>query len=121
MKKQIISKLYNKINDLTKNFSKTDREKNFNNETFKCYDITPLSDTVALVTLVKNTGKQANALFFYIKDYWIYFFPSDSHEYGMFNYLNNAYRIHLENFNLDKNFVIKKEKKEVVDYGKNKN
>ena len=110
MKKDTVKKLYLKIQELETQFSNPDREYNSNNETFKCFDITPLSDSVALVHLQKDSGKQSIALFFYVKNYWIYFFPTDSHELGMYNYLNNKYRLFLEGFNLDKNFVIKDEK-----------
>ena len=110
MKRDIAIKLRKKIRELEVEFSNPDREFNTNGETFKCIDITPLSDSVAIATLQKNTGKQSVAIFFYIKNYWIYFFPTDAHELGMFNFLNNKYRIHLENFNYDKNFDIKEEK-----------
>jgi len=111
MKKENVILLKQKIKECEEKFSNPKREYNINKETFKCISITPLSDSVALVTMEKNTGKQSNLLFFYIKNYWIYFFPTDSHELGIFNYLNNKYRIHLENFNYDKNFDIKAAKK----------
>ena len=110
MNKNVALKLRDKIRELETYFSNPDREYNHNNETFNATDVIPLSDSVALVTLKKSSGKESNALFFYIKNYWIYFFPTDSHELGIFNYLNNKYRIHLEGFNFDKNFDIKKEK-----------
>ena len=113
MNKQIALKLRDKITELEQQFSNPNRDCNHNQETFKCNDITPLSDSVAMVTLQKNTGKECTALFFYIKDYWIYFFPTDSHELGMYYYLSNNYRTHLENFNFDKNFMIGERKREL--------
>ena len=110
MQKHVALQLKQKIRELEKQFSNPDREYNHNSETFKCINITPLSDTVALATIEKNTGKHCNALFFYIKNFWIYFFPTDGHELGMYNYLSNNYRYHLEGFNYDKNFNIINEK-----------
>lgn len=110
MKHDIAVQLRNKIIELETQFSNPNREYNNNNEIFKAVDVTPLSETVAIVTLKKNTGKQTHALFFYIKNFWIYFFPTDGHELGMYNYLNNKYRIYLEGFNFDKNFSIVDEK-----------
>lgn len=110
MKKIVAALLMDKIRELEHNFSNPWRDRNFNGECFKCINITVLSESVALVTLRKDTGKHCNALFWFVKDYWVYFFPTDSHELGMFNYLNNMYRLHLENFNFDKNFKI-----EVID------
>jgi hypothetical protein len=110
MKKIIVEKLGFKIRECEKAFSNPKREFNKNNERFKCINICVLSESVALVTFEKNTGKHSNALFFFVKDYWVYFFPTDSHELGIFNYLNNKYRLHLENFNYNKNFKI-----EVID------
>ena len=106
IKKDIAIKLREKIVELEKHFSNPEREYNTNAEIFKCTEITPLSDSVVLITIQKNTGKKSMALFFYIKNYWIYFFPSDSHELGIFNYLSNKYRINLENHNFDKNFPV---------------
>ena len=119
MKKDVVLKLKQKITECEKQFSNPNREYNANNETYKCNNITPLSESMALVTFQKNTGKHSNAIFFYIKNYWIYFFPTDAHELGMFNYLNNKYRIFLEGFNFDKNFDIKKEKELVENCIKN--
>jgi len=113
MKKSVVIKLKNKIKELEEQFSNIDREYNYNKESFKAVNIVPLSDSVALVTLKKNTEKHSNALFIYVKNFWFYFFPTDSHELGIFNYLNNKYRIYLEEFNFDKNFNIKEEKTKI--------
>ena len=110
MKKDTVFKLKDKIGELERQFSNPDREYNKSNEVFTFHNVTPLSDSVALVTVKKNTGKMANVLFLYVKNYWIYFFPTDSHELGIFNYLNNKYRLYLEDFNFGKNFSIADEK-----------
>ena len=104
MKKEIARQLQNKITDCEKQFSNPNREFNTNNEIFKCSKIIPLSDSIAVVTFKKNTGKESNALFIYIKNYWIYFFPTDSHELGMWNYLIKANRERIEKQNFNKNF-----------------
>jgi hypothetical protein len=104
LKKSIARQLVLKIRECEKQFSNPNRELNTNKETFKFYDIKPLSDSVAVVTLQKNTGKKTNAIFFYIKNYWIYFFPTDSHELGMWNYLLKSNREKIETENFEKNF-----------------
>lgn len=104
MKKEVAKKLLWKIKECVKIFSNPDCAFNVNNETFDFDDIFPLSDSVALVTLKKNTDKKTNVLFFYVKDYWIYFFPTDSHELGMWNYLLKSNREKVESENFDKNF-----------------
>ena len=104
MKKEQANKLHKQIINIEKHFSNPDRERNYNQEIFKCSNILPLSDTVALVTFEKNTGKKTNMLFFYVKDYWVNFFPTDSHELGMWNYLHDIHRLKLETENYTKNF-----------------
>jgi len=113
MKKTVAIQLWDKIRELESVFSDPSREFNTCGESFKCINVVPLSESVALVTLEKDSGKHSHALFFYVKNYWIYFFPTDSHEMGMFNYLANGYRVCLEDFNFDKNFDIRLEKMNV--------
>ena len=104
MKKDIATKLKNKIKELETYFSNPNRDYNYNNDTYECSEVKPLSESVALVKFRKRSGKESYAMFFYIKNYWIYFFPTDSHELGMWNYLKKNYRIDIEGHNFPHNF-----------------
>ena len=108
IKKIAAQKLRDKILDCEKRFSDSKRERNRNGEVFKCVNVVLLSESMALVTFEKSGGKHSSCWFFFVKDYWIYFFPTDSHELGVFNYFINKYRLFLEGFNFDKNFKVEK-------------
>jgi hypothetical protein len=83
-------------------FSKTNREGNFNKETFEVDEIIPTSDHAAVVKFKKNTGKIGLAFFYYINKGaskgWKYFFPTDSHINGMRAFEYIKYEIERENF-----------------------
>lgn len=106
MKKHIAIKLQARAEEVAEIFSKPDREKNHNNETFELAIIRPLSDFAAAVIYEKDTGKRAIAFFYYIDagdGYWGYFFPKDSHILGMS--LFSRFKQEIEEFNFDKNEV----------------
>lgn len=73
-----------KAEEVAKAFSNPERELNTNNELFSVESIKPLSENTA-VTIFKKlpTEKKAMAFFFYVKNYWMYFFPTDGHVLGM--------------------------------------
>ncbi len=106
MNKQIAIELEQFAKTVEERFSRTDREMNFNNESFKIQKIIPSSDHTASVVFKKTSGKLGVALFYYIPNGmskgWKYFFPTDSHITGM-----RAFEFHklmAEEFNFDKNF-----------------
>ncbi len=106
MNKQIAIELEKFAQVVEERFSRTDREMNFNNESFKIQKIIPSSDHTASVVFKKTSGKLGVALFYYIPNGmskgWKYFFPTDSHITGM-----RAFEFHklmAEEFNFDKNF-----------------
>ena len=71
------------IAEAERRFSDPGRECNYDKSIFVKERIHPLSDTTAAVVFDKTGGKKAIAFFYRIKDYWRYFFPSDSHIVGM--------------------------------------
>lgn len=82
MQSKIAKKLYEKVKKVAERFSRKDREGNVNGEDFSVKNITALSEYTAFVRFNKTTTKDAIALFFYDKDYWQYFFPTDNHIFG---------------------------------------
>ena len=104
MKKELVKKLIEKVQEVEKRFSNYDREKNYNNETFTFESIRPMSDFTAAVIFKKNTGKKAVAFFYYVesgKGWWSYFFPKDSHILGMEMF--GKMKQQIEEYNFDKN------------------
>lgn len=104
MRKDIAQKLKQRIKEVVELFSRPDRSRNFNNETFKFNSTIPLSEYTAAVVFDKNTGKKALAFFYWVNSgegYWHYFFPSDSHILGMELFGKYKQQIEVENF--DKN------------------
>ena len=85
-------------------YSNKNRDKNFNNETFKVQEIIPTSDHTATIIFEKNTGKRAAFFFFYIraKKRWDYFVPTDSHINGMSAFASQ--KIEVERHNYKHNF-----------------
>lgn len=106
MNKQIAIELEKFAKVVEERFSRTDREMNFNNESFKVHKIIPSSDHTASVVYKKSSGKLGVAFFYYQPNGsgkgWKYFFPTDSHITGMraFEY----HKLNAEEFNFDKNF-----------------
>lgn len=103
MKQQIADELTGAAHDAAVHFSSKDREKNFNNEDFEVHEIVPLSEYTAAVVFLKNTGKKAVAFFYYVKNSWRYFFPTDSHFLGMRYVERVKSEIERENFKVNMN------------------
>lgn len=86
MKKEMVIKLHAKAEEIATNYSNPNRENNTNKEVFVVVGINPLSETTAAITFMKNTNKMALAFAHFINSkggYWDYFFPQESHIYGM--------------------------------------
>ena len=86
MQKKIALELRDKAFQIADNFSRADREFNVNNEEFKVDKIEPLSETTAIVTFKKSSGKVGLAFCYYIRmngGLWNYFFPTYDHCVGM--------------------------------------
>lgn len=107
MNKQIAKELKHYAHKVAQNFSKTDREGNFNAEQFKVAEVIPTSDTTAAVIYEKNTGKKAAFFFYYIargsSKGWHYFVPTDAHIVGMMAF--QFYKLELERNNFSFNFI----------------
>lgn len=106
MKKEIAKELADFVKVVEQRFSRSDREMNFNNESFKVHKVIPSSDHTASVVFSKTSGKQGVAFFYYIPNGmskgWKYFFPTDSHITGMRAF--EFHKLNAEDFNFDKNF-----------------
>ena len=79
-------------------YSMTDREGNYNNESFKVEEIVPTSDHTAIINFRKSSGKLGIAFCYYIargkSKGWRYFFPTDSHINGFSAFL--FYKLEVE-------------------------
>lgn len=107
MQKKIALKLREKIAEVEKHFSNPDRKKNQNKEIFKFKKVVPLSELTAGVFFEKNSGKQAVAFFYFLATedggYWQYFFPKESHVFGLKKLAQLMHEVNLHNF--DFNFL----------------
>jgi hypothetical protein len=108
LNKQIAIELNDAVEVVCKRFSRTDREMNFNQETFEVDEIIPTSDHTAVVKFKKQpTGKIGIAFFYYIQKGmskgWKYFFPTDSHIAGMRGL--ELVKFEIERHNYQYNFV----------------
>lgn len=106
MNKQVAKELKEFVNTVKNRYSRTDREGNYQNETFRIKEVIPTSDHTATVIFEKDSNKLACFFFYYINlgmsKGWKYFVPSDSHITGMraFEY----YKLQTERFNYKHNF-----------------
>jgi DNA-dependent RNA polymerase auxiliary subunit epsilon len=98
MEKSKAVMLRDSAEELAKVFSNPNREYNGQNETFKVDKITPMSDLTAVVTYRKSTGKFAVQFWFWVKDRWWSFFPTDSHIEGMRHMIDAKVKIEQANF-----------------------
>lgn len=98
MKKSFAIELEKEAQRTAKYYSDPNRERNIYSETFEVNQIIPLSEKTAVVIFLKNTGKKAIAFFFFKKDRWDYFFPTDSHIIGMQAFPVYLRKIELENW-----------------------
>ena len=106
MQKTIAKELQQFAEEIAARYSRTDREGNVNNESFKVQDVIPMSDHTAVINFVKSTGKIGVAFCYYINrgasKGWKYFFPTDSHVSGLQAFF--IYKVEAERNNYDKNF-----------------
>jgi hypothetical protein len=104
MNKAVAEKLIAFATEVAARYSNTNREKNFNGESFEVCEYLILSEHVAGVVFEKSTGKKAIAFFYYLpaKDSWNYFFPTDSHILGMIEFAK--YKSQIEIGNMKFNF-----------------
>ena len=106
MNKVIAQELDQYVETVAERFSQTNREGNFNNESFELHEIIPMTDVTATVVFKKNTGKQAAFFFYYIakgrSKGWKYFVPTDAHILGMCAF--NHYKLEVERNNYKHNF-----------------
>ena len=103
MKKDIANQLRAKAQEIAANFSRTDRDCNYSNETFTVNCIKVLSETTAAVIFDKQpTGKQAVAFTYYIlagqHPGWRYFFLTYQHLAGLEYAKNILYKVEQHNF-----------------------
>ena len=83
------------------NFSRTDRDFNYNNESFEVSEITPLSESTAIIKFQKSSGKYGLAFCYWINmngGQWQYFFPTYDHCVGMESVKEELKSIELINF-----------------------
>lgn len=98
MRKDIALKLKAEAERVAREFSNPFRDRNPGGEIFELEGIQALSEFTAAVIFKKNTDKRAVAFFYYVKDQWRYFFPSDSHILGMESFPEVKKRVEIENF-----------------------
>ena len=91
MNKAVAQELKQFAQEIANRFSKTDREGNYNNESFTVEEVIPMSDHTAVINFKKSSGKIGVAFCYYIaRGYskgWKYFFPTDSHINGFNSFL----------------------------------
>ena len=101
MKKDRAIKLKELSLQIAENFSRKDREYNFNSETFTVDEIIPTSENTATITFLKNTGKRGLAFCYWINmagGQWKYFFPTYDHCVGMKMVEDALHGIEITNF-----------------------
>ena len=105
MQKDRAKKLKKIAIEIANNFSRNDRDHNYNNEKFGVFQIKPTSESTGLVYLKKSTGKFAIAFCYWINmggGTWRYFFPTYDHCVGM-EFIKEELR-QVEQRNFDYNF-----------------
>ena len=106
MRKDVAIALKNKAVEVAKNYSNTDRVNNFNNESFKVYEIMPISAQGAYVIFEKSSGKRAIAHFIHVdhpkKPFWQYYIIGSQHLLNL-NVLSEKY-LEVEQHNFPFNF-----------------
>jgi hypothetical protein len=102
MKKEFAEELESAIKEAATVFSDPSRQYNYEKETFEKGEVFPLSETAAAVVFMKSSGKKAVAFFYRVKNYWKYFFPTDSHILGMAEF--GPIKAQVEKFNYPVNF-----------------
>ena len=104
MEKKVAKSLLAKANEVAINYSNPQREHNVNGESFKVYEIEPLSAQSALVIYEKTTGKRAVAFFYHLfkQKRWEYFFLGAQHMLNL-DMIPKVYR-QVEKHNFKYNF-----------------
>jgi hypothetical protein len=106
MQKERAQSLLRFAEEVAARYSRTDRQNNFNAESFRVAKVIPLSDATASVIYSKTPGDKQAAFFFYwigAQARWEYFVPTDSHIAGMTQFAQ--VKVEVERENWDKNFA----------------
>ncbi len=102
LKAELKRSLRSKVDEVAQNFSRTDREKNFNNEAFHLRKIYPLSEVSACVVFDKRpTYMVAVAFFYWInqgKGRWEYYFITYQHLQNLDRVADLLYKAEQHNF-----------------------
>ena len=101
MKKELALKLKDYAYKIAKNFSRSDREFNYTNETFEVVAIKPLSETTAYIEFKKSSGKIGVAFCYWINmsgGQWRYFLPTYDHAVEAERLRSILYNIESRNF-----------------------
>lgn len=105
MKKEQARALWQHAHKVAANFSRQDREFNYNNETFSVHSVEVLSDSTAAVYFKKEPTKKMAVIFCYWTNggggRWNYFFPTDSHVVGMTNFKDKLIAVERHNYPLN--------------------
>ena len=104
MQKQRVIKLRELGEQIAKNFSNPDRERNYNNETFKVDSLIPLSESTALIMFKKSTGKLGLTFCYWLNmagGQWKYFFPTYDHCAGFDLVKKELHKVEQFNFELN--------------------
>lgn len=98
MRKTLAISLRKKASEVAHIFSDPNREYNPTGEVFEVERIDALSESAAGVVFKKSSGKRALAYFFYVKNDWRYYFPTDSHILGMQAFAELKKKVEVLNF-----------------------
>jgi len=98
MRKELALSLNEKTAEVSRVFSNPKREYNTNGETFDHQKTIVLSEKTALASYLKESGKLALVFFYYVKDRWFYFFPTESHVVGMSKVSDYLHKVEQSNF-----------------------
>lgn len=104
MNKLVAEKLEQIVKKIAEDFSRTDREYNFNSEAFSINQVIVTSEATAVAIFDKSSGKQAIAFLYLLNSqggHWRYFFPTDSHILGMRKLEQILYEIENKNYGLN--------------------
>lgn len=97
----MVISLNSKAQQIANDFSNPTRTGNQNKEVFCVMGVKPLSESTAVITFMKNTGKLALAFAYFVNakgGYWSYFFPTESHAIGMQKFQPELTKIDQYNF-----------------------
>lgn len=102
MRKELLLNLQRKADEVAKLFSRKDRAKNYNKETFSVCEVVILSESRAAVVYEKDGGTRSVADFLWIASggsgRWLYYFPTDSHLLGQSRLSDIKFGLEQHNF-----------------------